>query len=184
MKTWLRWLLIVHTIGGGFCGFVITLQGMFQLEKADPVVLSLFCGFAALFVITVLSGLLFVDNPRCTVPLIVVTILQIPWISSPILTFGFTSGFRFVLGVLGENLLLSCQLGSECHIFFLQQRPWGLGINLFAVLILGLLLVYRLRTDKAQEPTPAIPPVLMGNEPESNQHPPTSSSSTCTARSY
>jgi hypothetical protein len=153
MKTWFRWILLALTIGGGFTGLVVTVQAMFQSEGASFFQFLLFGGFAALYLFTVVSGLLFADNPKCTIPLMIVLILQIPWISSPILTYTFCAGFRITAGLVSGRFAASWRFGSDWQVFILQGQPWGAGINLFAALVLVLLLRFTRTPDAVPGPT-------------------------------
>jgi hypothetical protein len=153
MKMWLRWILLVLTIGGGFTGLVVTLQAMFQSGDVGLGSLIIFSAFVALYIFTVVSGLFFADNSKCTNPLIVALGLQIPWVSSPILAYGFNAGFRINAGLTDGKLSVSYRLGSDFMFSFFQGRTWGFTINFFALLILVLLLKYSRTPNIALAPT-------------------------------
>jgi len=157
MKTWLRWLLIVLSVGGGFTGIAVTFEALFRNEASLGVWLA--CGFAILlYMFVVVSGLIFADSPTRTLPLVAALIIQIPWVSSPIFDYGFCAGFRISAGLLDGKIVLNGRLGSYFEIFFFgSSHPWGVGINFFALLVLILLLRYRRTPDTALEPTPTAP---------------------------
>src|SRR5690242_10285691 len=105
MKTWLRWILLTLTIGGGFTGLAVTLQATFQSE------IDVFSGIIAglvslLYLFVIVSGLLFAENSKRIFPLIVAFAFQIPFISSPVFTYSFSAGFRVTTGIVGGKLHL------------------------------------------------------------------------------
>jgi hypothetical protein len=67
--------------------------------------------------------------------------LQVPWISSPLVTYRFTAGFQLSAGIIGGGLTASFRLGSDFHFFLLQPHPVGLGINVAALAVLVFLLL-------------------------------------------
>jgi len=140
MKTWLRWLLIVLSVGGGFTGVAVILEALFR--KESNLATWIVGGFAAfLYIFTIASGLIFADNPKRTLPLMAALIFQIPWVSSPIIVYDFCSGFRVAAGILDGRITLNWRLGSYFEIFFFgSSHPWGAGINFFALLVLIVLL--------------------------------------------
>ena len=60
MKPWLRLTLITMTVGGGFAGFVSTLQSLFNSLRASTLNLLLTVVFMGLYAFVTASGLLFV----------------------------------------------------------------------------------------------------------------------------
>jgi len=154
MKTWLRWVFIVISVGGGFTGIAIISEAMFR-QEASLATWMIYGIAMILYLFTVVSGLIFADNPRRTLPLMVALIVQIPWVSSPIIVYSFCAGFRIAAGLLDGKIVLNWRLGSYVEIFlFGSSHPWGAGINFFAVLALILLLRYSRTPNKSPEPTP------------------------------
>ncbi len=151
MKPWLRLTLITLTVGGGFTGFSVTMQQLFKPQSQQPVYFALLVGFLALYAFVTASGLLFVQNPRQTGPLFIAIAMQVPWVSSPLFTYRFTSGFHVTIGVVGGSLGGGFNLGSDwqCNVF--QKLPWGIGVNLFALVIMILLaLTWRSPSTKTE----------------------------------
>jgi len=136
MKTWLRLLLITMTVGGGFTGIAIAAQTLY----GDPSQ-WLGCLLAlAVFTFIVISGLLFVHNPQRILPLVVALALQVPWLSSPLVTYHAEAGSSFSVAVIGGNFTHEVGwLGSWWEFGWLSHAPWGVGVNLTAVVLLGLL---------------------------------------------
>ena len=140
MKPWLRLTLITVTVGGGFTGVAITLQSLLAKQSQPPAYYVLMLAFLALFAFVTVSGLVFVHNPQRTGLLTVSLALQIPWGSSPIIAYKLAAGFQVCVALIDGRLAGGFRLGSDFQINFFQQLPWGAGINLFALLLLVLLL--------------------------------------------
>jgi len=139
MKLWLRLTLITLTVGGGFTGFSVTLQQLFKPQSQEPVYFILLVVFLALYAFVTASGLVLVQNPRRTGPLFIAIAMQIPWVCSPLISYRFTSGFHVTIGLIGGSFGGGFHFGSDWQCSVFQQIPWGIGVNLFAVLVLVLL---------------------------------------------
>lgn len=92
MQPWLRLTLITMTVGGGFAGFVGTLQSLFNSPGVSTFKLVLILIFMGLYVFVTVCGLLYVNDPGRTGPLVAALALQIPWISSPLIVYKFAAG--------------------------------------------------------------------------------------------
>ncbi len=94
--------------------------------------------------------------------------IQIPILSSPIFSWQMGCGFAVNLSWIGGRASIYWKLGSELGVWILQDRPWGVGVNVFALfmflwtrkLLKGLLE----KPNQATEPTP--PPVTVPAGPE------------------
>ncbi|HTW94815.1 MAG TPA: hypothetical protein VMD30_08485 [Tepidisphaeraceae bacterium] len=137
MKVAFRWLLLVFTIGGGFTGVVLTTELMFQPQNAMN--LALLGCMTALYAFTVVAGLLFADHPRRIWPLIVAWIMQVPWISSPVIAYGFGEGLRLTVAVADSKLTWGLRFGTDFQFFLFQDRPVAIGLNLVALTFVILL---------------------------------------------
>jgi hypothetical protein len=141
MNTWLRWVFIVLSVGGGFTGIAVTTEALFRNEAGLGT--WLICGLAILFYLfIVVSGLIFADNPARTFPLVAALIVQIPWVSSPVFVYSICAGSGVSAGLLDGKVVLNWRFGSSFEFFILGGHPWGAGINFFALLALILLLRY------------------------------------------
>src|SRR3974390_169512 len=115
MKTWIRWILLVLTIGGGFMGLALTMEALFK-QVTGGFFSYLMGGVAlALYIFIIVSGLLFAESPKHLTPLRVAFLLQIPWISSPVLVYGLSSGLRITAGLRPTDGRLSAtfRFGSD-----------------------------------------------------------------------
>ncbi len=145
IPAWFRWMILVLTIGGGFTGLALIVQGIFQLQTKQLPYSFMYIPFLVLYGLTIVSGLLFADDPRNTILLKISLASQILTFSSPILTYGFSAGLRAGVGILNSRFIAGFNFGSDFQISYLQARPWGIGVNVFAITVLLLLLRYTRR---------------------------------------
>lgn len=157
MRTWLRLALITMTVGGGFTGFVVTLQSFFGSLGQSPLNLLLMAVAIALYAFIFVSGLIFVHDPRRTKPLSVAFAIQIPWVSSPFLTYKLAAGSEAALSVgnieegrVGVHLGADSLMGSTFAFNLLRGDRWIIGVNLIALTIFVLLLRF------VQTPAPTV----------------------------
>lgn len=139
MKSRLRWALIISQVGGGFTGIVITLDYLFNSRNTPLPVLFISMGFIVLYAFVTIAGALFALDERRTWPLRTALWLQIPWISSSIMAWRFTSGLSITVTLIGGGLSMNFWLGSIWQFNLFEKLPPGVGINLFAMLMLLLL---------------------------------------------
>jgi hypothetical protein len=141
MKSWLRLLLVLLTVGGGFAGATFTSVGFFGAQGASAVLY--FVEFV-LYVFITASGLLFVHDASHTTLLVIGLALQIPWLSNPLFTYLLKSGCGLSIGLVGDSANLSFKfetlwLGSEVQVTMHPEPPWVLGVNLVPLVLLLLL---------------------------------------------
>ncbi len=65
--------------------------------------------------------------------------LQVFLISSPIIAWKLSSGFCFNLTLIGDQFGFDFWLGSGFQFNLFTKLPWGIGINLFPILMLILI---------------------------------------------
>ena len=155
MRTWLHSVIVILTVGGGFTGFVVITQFLPSLHQGPRGAAQVTIGvaFALLYVFVLLAGLLFVHNPRRTLPVIVAVALQVPVVSSPLVSYRFSAGAHATVWAVGGRIGAAVRLGSDFQFTILQPQPWGLGVNLFALVLMALIL--RARTRDHHHPTAA-----------------------------
>jgi hypothetical protein len=161
MRTWLRLLLVVLKVGGGFTGLSSTVGAFGTFEKYGLFAELVGLVFMALYLFVVTAGLLFVHDSRRTRPLLVAFALQIPWVSLPVFEYHFAAGL-YAAVTLGPPKLagqlftyeLTGDLGANWKFRFASvlEGPWSLGINVFALLIYVLLQLSIRRFSLSQEP--------------------------------
>jgi hypothetical protein len=142
MKLWFKRVILIVTIGGGFQGFVEAVQAFLALQSKTPTAVILCSIIAAFFLLAIVAGLRFAENAKHTSALILVLLLQIPLIYSPILGYELNTAVLAVLKFAGGKLGWGVQLGSDHRLLVGYEMPWGIGLNIFPVVLLVLLGVF------------------------------------------
>ena len=145
MSTWLRLTLITMTVGGGFAGLCMVVQTFFKSEDRSPLAMALMAVMLFFYVFVTASGLLFVQNPQNTRPLLAALIIQLPWFSTPWLAYKFTTGFDVLFGIVypqaGGSLTFrwNFYLGGQSQFQLGHIETFILGINVWALAMIVLL---------------------------------------------
>jgi hypothetical protein len=145
MKTWLRWLLLTLSIGGGFNGLALNLQMFFQPQFQQPVYFFVIAIFTLLYGFVFIAGLLFADDPNRSTLLLIALSLQIPSVSCPLFEYHFSAGIPFVFSIIDGKLNTATRFGGQWQFTLSQKLPWGFGVDLFALFSAIFLLKYRCR---------------------------------------
>lgn len=153
MQIWLKRLLLVFEIGGGFLGLAMTAQNLFTSE-AEKLVLTPGIGFGLLYLFGIIAGLVLAENERAGILLsLIYHALQVPVFASSYLTYSFSSGFCLNIWLGAESTGTNFYLGSHFAFYVLSEMPWSFGLNLFAVIVFMYLLIIHLRQSAAQKET-------------------------------
>ena len=140
MKPWLRRMVGVLTLGGGFLGMVIGLTSL--IGDANFVSKVIGFSFFALYAWGVWCGVRVLENSADSLsPIRVYWLLQIPYFSSPVLGFHFFGGAWILtaLQTADPEFLWALQFGNHFSGTLLQPAPLGIGVNLVAIAVFGLL---------------------------------------------
>lgn len=153
MKPLMRQLHLVLTIGGGFTGIVLTVAAVFNTKESNPLFYAMMLAFIGLYSFGVYAGLQFADDreSKDLDLLIAYYWLQVPWLSSPVLSYRFASGFQVSGGWSGNQPFGGFRLGSEWQFSLAKAAPWGIGLNVFALVMVVLLM----RRQAVPPPMPA-----------------------------
>lgn len=151
MRVW-QWRAIgVLTLGGSFLGLVLTLitvPGVGNL--LSKFIASIFVGLYA-WGVWCGMGMLerSVDTFRKS---ILFWAFQIPYFTSPLLSYNFSSGARatVALQTADPQFLWTVQLGSHFAAMVLRPAAWGIGVNLLA-LVVTVFLSYKYRAYTSQQ---------------------------------
>ena len=146
MKTWLRLILVVFTVGGGFTLITGATDVLFRTNPMSLTAVMLLGFMMASGAFIMASGLVLVRDPRCTRLAQIALALQIPWVSSPLFAFRLFCGVGLyaVVGLeppedvvrVGDHFGWRFQLGAYSSVGFWENHPWSLGINLVALFLL------------------------------------------------
>jgi hypothetical protein len=161
-----RWIVIILTVGGGTEGLHAALMAFFKQQTHDMGFLCVWSSVLVLYCFTIVAGLIFIDSPKRTWPLVITFLLQVLALSSPVLAYQFIAGGRVVIGFVlvsasNWHFVSDAVFGSYYEFTWDDevswhdpQHPWGIGINLLPIVMLFLLAKYRRKSNKSPEPTP------------------------------
>lgn len=157
MNRWIKFFLIVTEIGGGFTGFVVLLRES-PWNANIPLNMRIFSTlFGILYIFGIIAGLTLVEWPRRGIQLsLVYQTLQIPVISSPMLTYVFVSGLRLIAGWRGGSIFILYEVGSRIVLHVMPKDPWMVGINVLALALFVYLLFHLRPKVKATESSSTI----------------------------
>ncbi|HLX82561.1 MAG TPA: hypothetical protein VKR59_01600 [Terriglobales bacterium] len=134
------------TVGGGFAGLTFTLQSLFTSLGHGFLNSLLMFVAVVLYAFVFVSGLIFAHDPHRTTPLSVALAIQVPWISSPFVTYEFGAGIQAALSVgnieqgrFGFHLGADSIVGCMFRFNLLQENRWTIGVNVVALTIFVLL---------------------------------------------
>ncbi len=154
---WLKRLISVLEIGGGFLGLVICLSTLFSSSGSLPeVVVSLV--FSGVFIFGIIAGVCLIEDRKSgTILSLLFQAIQIFRLSSGLITFSFGSGFVFSLVIVNGQFNLEFNLGSQFFLSLFQDNaPFGFGINLISLFFFLYLLCILIsereqKTDEQEE---------------------------------
>ena len=162
MSVWFRDLLLVLTIGGGFGGIMLTLT---RLGVANQPVQ--YYAITALFIVLygygIFAGLRLAGSVVPYGHLFAYYALQVPLVLSPLFSYRFTSGFDIMFEIIGLRIGCVFNVGSDWRLGFLTPDPWGVGVNVLALVVIFSIYVHRfyerggeatLERAKKEEPQP------------------------------
>lgn len=133
MNIWTKRLFLLLSIGGGYCGVVFMLLLLPQVN-GQLVGYLLVSAMVATFAFGVFCGLKLIEDEERGLRLLRwFFAIQMPILSSPLFAYHLSCGAGINVSFVGWNLSMFFRFGSEMGVWILQDRPWGLGANVFAV---------------------------------------------------
>ncbi|MCP4262856.1 MAG: hypothetical protein GY774_35905 [Planctomycetes bacterium] len=126
--------------------------------------------FACLFVFGIAAGLALTEWPRRGMQMsLIYQVLQIPIVTSPIISYIFVSGLRIFAGFKEGNGFVLTEFGTRVAIYVMREDPWSISINLLA-LVLSVYLLMQLRPKKkAVAPEEDTMMHLIDEQPQKNE---------------
>jgi hypothetical protein len=140
MNTWLIRLTVILQIGGSFLGIIASITNVVQTQyETGTIILTI--PVIAFLVFGIYSALLLIErNSRGLDYSIVFYFVQIPVLTSPLISFYIHAGAYFTLTLSIFRINFNYMLGSVWYISFLKHgESFSIGINLVAVLFFLLL---------------------------------------------
>jgi hypothetical protein len=140
MNRFVRCLLIIIQVGGGFFGLcTLNTTGAIQAKMI----------FGILCVFGIAAGLLIVESPRKgIISSLIYQGLQIVFFSSNVITYQFFTGFRVMVGFVKGQLLFFFNFGSLYSFNMKGTDDFGFGINILALSLFYYLLSILLQKPK------------------------------------
>lgn len=155
MDRWIKRLIAVLEIGGGFMGITIMLLSHRWNMNVPVHVWILFVWFTFLFLFGIVSGLALLEKPQLGSALSAVyQAFQIPIVSSPLVTYELLSGLQLGFGWLYGRPAVVFEFGARSTLVFWKHTDqWLIGINMLALFFLVYLLFQLRPKVKATEPS-------------------------------
>jgi len=154
MNRWIRRLLIVLEIGGGFTGLSMTVVPLTRGVNMPAHAVLGFGVFACVFFFGIVSGLMLVDRSEMGLILSAVyQVVQIPIVSSSWVTYRLFSGVQIAIQWSSGKSAVSLDCGARSFFAWMHGESLQIGGN---VLALGLFL-YLLRELWRREASGANP---------------------------
>jgi hypothetical protein len=152
LDLWGRRIIGVLLIGGGLVGFG-SLSLTFTSESVVGSVISIILG-VCLFAFSIIAGLALVEGSRNgRLFTKIMLLIQIPMITSPIVTYKFFSGFTCGPKVMGNSLGFEFYFSSYFYFgWFISWMDFQVGLNLYA---LAAFVFLRRMESRMAEYTPA-----------------------------
>ena len=147
MNRWIKRLLAVLQIGGGFAGLAVIAQ---LVMKAEMTAISVMGNviFGVIFFFGIVAGLVLIEDERVGIVLSqIFQATQIPLLSSPIIVYRLICGFGVAVFCQGAEVGGNYWFGCHYAFFLFGDAPWGIGVNIVALVLFIYLL--RIRKSKA-----------------------------------
>jgi len=135
LKIWYRRLFLVASVGGGFSGIAITSTQLFRSGQ-PPIVYLIYIAVSAAYAAGIYGGIkLIEDEARGLSLLSWYFLVQIPAVSSPVITYLFWSGFSMYLSGGSNGFNWRALYGARWLVNLLRPEDVSVevGINLFAL---------------------------------------------------
>src|SRR3954463_12097227 len=98
MNRWLRRIIVVTTVGGGFGGIIVTLESLSKIQGKSPLSIAICCAVGLVYMVGIVLGVRFAERERVTWPLIIFYLVQVPWFASPSFGYHLTCACHLVVG--------------------------------------------------------------------------------------
>jgi hypothetical protein len=140
MSLFVRRILLILNVGGGFAGLATTL-GIGASINFSVYAYGIVIFFIALYSYGIYVGVRLSEGAEVHRHLILYYALQVPFVSSPLVLYRFCSAIQITAAVVDSGVAWILHIGSDWQFALLQHNPYRFGANLFALAILLLLLV-------------------------------------------
>ena len=146
--------MIVLEVGGGFAGISVLIVSLMNTGiEASNWIFPIISG--AMFLFGIVAGLALLERPQLGAAMSAVyQALQIPVVSSPLITYTLLSGLRLGVGWFKGRPAFLFEFGARCTFFlFRRSDPWIIGVNVLALVLFVYLLSQLQPKSKTTEPS-------------------------------
>jgi hypothetical protein len=155
MNIWTKRLLILLSIGGGFAG-VNFMLALISRQNVGVAHVLLIVAMIATYGFGIFAGFRLIEDEAKGLRLLRwFFVLQIPIISSAPFSYQLTCGFGAGLTWIANQVSFFWRFGSEMGVLISSGRPWGIGVNLFALAMFiwtGRIMARRSNLDQPSAP--------------------------------
>src|SRR4051812_27799422 len=111
MNIWFRRFLVILTLGGGFLGAVMMANVAFTAKNTPVVGYVLMALFIGLYVYGIFAGMRLSEEPTSYAHVLAFFLLQVPFVSSPLLVYRFACGLHVTVAMVGFGIGWMFRLG-------------------------------------------------------------------------
>jgi hypothetical protein len=140
MRSWLRRLFIVLTIGGGFVGLLLGVPTLLHAARTDSHYFIEAAVFGPLYAYAIYLGLRLCDGRTPIWGLVGYFALQIPWIDCPGFSYRFYTGALLGLVLSDDGYRWAAAIGWLQQFRIASAAPVMVGVNIVALLLVLVLI--------------------------------------------
>jgi hypothetical protein len=152
MTTWIRRFHLATTIGGGFTGLAVGLATLLNnWPQLKVLAVLLVVAYCLLCVWSIWVGFRLAENDNVDPELRFFYLIQIPYFTTPALSFHAGFGVMLYIGTLSTGRNIQAQLGADWNTALFHGDGWLFAINVVPISVLWLIR----RSNKSLERTRA-----------------------------
>jgi hypothetical protein len=150
MTTWTRRFHLATTIGGGFTGLAVGLATLLNnWPQLKVLAVLLVVAYSLLCVWSIWVGFRLAENENVDPELRFFYLIQIPYFTTPALSFHAGFGVMLYIGTLSTGRNIQVQLGADWNTALFHGDSWLFAINVVPISVLWLIR----RSNKSLERT-------------------------------
>jgi hypothetical protein len=150
MTTWIRRFHLATTIGGGFTGLAIGLAALLNnWPQLKVLAILLVLAYCLLCVWSISVGFRLAEESDVSPELRFFYLVQIPYFTTPALSFHAGFGFMLYIGTLTTGRNVQVQLGADWNTALFHGDGWLFAVNVVPIIVLWIMR----RSNKSLERT-------------------------------
>ncbi len=148
MGAWIKRIIAVLQIGGGFMGVILCSEALMNSEK-DPIYIAINSVFGFLYLLGIIAGVSLLESGSLGFLLSkIYQFLQIPVMASPYFQYSFVSGLVGIIYWDSNIFSGSFEFGSHSLFIFRPEVSWNVGINIVAACFFIYFMFIKRQTSK------------------------------------